>query len=241
MSTSDIANPNNLSTSMPENVAQAVLESVETANATEPWLDTTALPTHAMTDTGERETVLASIPLPIRADTTELEQALQQMMTAIEGLHSAFDSKIRYDTSKQQTIDALHEELQLHREGLHFRLLRPIFLDLIDMYNDLDKLLKREDAVTPSSENEVRLWRNLESFQATIEEVLYRNGVEAYTEASDRFVAQRQRALKTLTTENADLDGAIAERVRKGFAYEGRVLRPETVVIYKFVQRSRGA
>ena len=174
--------------------------------------------------------------LPVLA-VTEVQRALQQVVDGIQTLQRAFDSKIRYDESKQQTIDALHKELQLHREGLHFRLLRPIFLDLIGMYSDLNELLKHADRDTPFSATEARQLRNLQSFQGSIEEILYRNGVETYAEDGDKFVAQRQRSVKIIETDRSDLDGMIAESVRKGFMYDNRVLRPEAVVVYKFAEQ----
>jgi len=58
-----------------------------------------------------------------------------------------------------------------------------------------------------------------------------------YSEAGEQLVAQRQRATKTIATDVAEQHGRVAEKLRKGFAYEGRVLRPETVVTYKFVEQ----
>lgn len=239
MSTIDGANRSEFSPSKSDNAGELGVDEVVTVNAAEPIADAVDPSPPIIVGSEEGENMAVSSLSAPEVGVTELETVLRQMTTTIESLQSAFDSKIRYDDSKQQTIDTLHQELQLHREGLHFRLLRPIFIELIDMYIDLDKLLKRDAAATPQPENEVRLLRNLESFQSTIEEVLFRNGVVAYVEEGERLVAQRQRALKTIETEDPTLDGAIAERMRKGFAYEDRILRPETVTIYKLVRRSQ--
>ena len=75
-----------------------------------------------------------------------------------------------------------------------------------------------------------------ESFQTDIEDILYRYGFEAYsTNIEDvEFDSKRQRIAKTLTTDDISRDRKIAERLRKGFIYEGNIIRPEMVSVYTF-------
>jgi molecular chaperone GrpE len=41
--------------------------------------------------------------------------------------------------------------------------------------------------------------------------------------------------LKTIETTDSTLDKHVARSLRKGFSYENRILRPEQVVVYKFM------
>jgi molecular chaperone GrpE len=163
----------------------------------------------------------------------EVTRSLQLLMAEMQRLREDFDTKVKYDESKERLIDSLHRELQVYREGLHFKILKPVFIDLIAMYDDLGKLIDAMLAKDPSSASS-QMVQNLGSFQETIEETLRRNGVDAFTLEESTFLASKQRILKVLDTSDPAQDKQIGRRVRKGFEYEGRVLRPEIVEIYKY-------
>ena len=163
----------------------------------------------------------------------EVSRSLQLLMAEMQRLREDFDTKVKYDESKERLIDSLHRELQVYREGLHFKILKPIFIDLIAMYDDLGKLIDAMLAKDLASAS-TQMVQNLESFQETIEETLRRNGVDAFTLEESTFVASKQRILKVIDTTDPAQDKQVVRRVRKGFEYEGRVLRPEIVEIYKY-------
>ena len=163
-----------------------------------------------------------------------IAQHLRSLLTEMQSLRQDFDTKVKYDESKEHLIDTLHRELQAYREGLHFRILRPLFLDLITMYDDLGKIVDALQAKNSDSSPQ-QVIQNFASFQETIEEILQRHGVEAFYAEESTFIPSRQRVLKVLPTTDPTQDKHIVRRVRKGFAYESRVLRPEIVEIYKYV------
>lgn len=161
----------------------------------------------------------------------EIQRGIQQVLEAIQSLRHDFETKIKYDETKERQITLLHNELQEQRQGLHFRILRPLLLDLIALYDDIAKLLEStaEESLTANQSR-----RNLESIQQSIEEMLRRNGVEPFTVEGDAVSIERQRVLKVLPTSEPLLDKKIAQRLRTGFSFEGRVLRPEWVEVYRY-------
>ena len=165
---------------------------------------------------------------------SEIIQRFDTLLAEMHSLRHDFDTKVKYDESKERLIDTLHLELQAYREGLHFKTLRPLFLDLIAMYDDLGKVVDDMQAKDSNSFLH-QIIQNFSSFQETIEEMLRRNGVDAFCVEESAFVPSRQRVLKALTPADPTQDKQIARRVRKGFSYESRVLRPEIVDIYKYV------
>ncbi len=165
--------------------------------------------------------------------------SVQSLTTAISALRQDFDTKIKYDESKQQLIDSLHQELQAYRDGLHFRILRPILLDLISIYDELGALI--ENASAEASAVPRQVIDNLSALQESIEETLYRNGVEAFSVEQETFLASRQRNVRVIATTDRQKNNQIARRVRKGFVYEGTLLRPEVVESYKFTPASPSA
>ncbi|MBA3532711.1 MAG: nucleotide exchange factor GrpE [Ardenticatenales bacterium] len=172
----------------------------------------------------------------MQLDPHTLWTAIQGLVEGIEALQRGFDSKLKYDSSKERIIDTLHQELQAYREDMHFKILRPLFMDLITLYDDLGNLIKHAAPPENNGDSEGRSRRNLESLQESIEEILYRNGVAAYHDEGDKVLANRQRSIKTISTDQLERDRLIAERLRKGFEYEGKILRPEIVSTFKFVE-----
>ena len=156
---------------------------------------------------------------PLLHTIADAKQTLQQAMS---DLQQSFDSKLKYDKSKDNVINTLHQELQTMRLGLHFKILRPIFIDLIAMYDDMEKLMPDQPDGT------------LRGFQDSIEEILNRNDVEIFCNEGDAFNAQCQRANRTVSTEDPELNRQIAYRLSKGFRYENRILRPELVATYRY-------
>jgi molecular chaperone GrpE len=177
------------------------------------------------------------MPVALEASDTALMNAVQQLIGTMEQLRQDFDTKIKYDASKERQIDSLHSELQAYRAGLYFKILRPVMLDLISMHDDLTRLIEG----IPRGEGTIsvaQVLKNLESFQSTIEEVLQRNGVEPYSVEGEAFVSGRQRALQAVETTESSLDKQVARRVSKGFEYDEKILRPELVMTYRSVSRT---
>ena len=164
----------------------------------------------------------------------EETEILQSIRDRIEALHEAFEMKIKYDTVKDKVIDDLHREVRTYRDDFVFKLLRPVFLDLIAMHDDISSIVRH----TPVDENGnpelATMVDNLVSFQVTVEEILSRNGIEVYSDPGDELLPGRQRATRMTPTDQPDLHMKLSERVRKGFAYGSRVLRPEMVHVYRY-------
>jgi molecular chaperone GrpE len=156
----------------------------------------------------------------------------QQVLAEILALRQDFETKLLYDATKERQVEALHRELQAHKQGIQSSLLRPIFHDLIAMHDDLGKHIEHAASSDPSGAAG-SVAQNLASFQQTVEETLRRNGVETFTLPGSVFNGERQRSLQTIDTADPTLDRQVARRIRKGFEYEGRVLRPELVATYR--------
>jgi molecular chaperone GrpE len=158
---------------------------------------------------------------------------LQPLLEEITRLRHDFDTKVKYDESKERLIDSLHRELQAHREGLTFRILRPLLLDLISLYDEFDTFSSYTRLQeTPEA---VKLFGHMHVFQENIEDILYRHGVEVFIVEQETFLPSQQRNIRTIPTTEQAQDKHIARRVRQGFRYEEKVLRPEMVEIYKYV------
>jgi molecular chaperone GrpE len=149
------------------------------------------------------------------------EPLKQEILTALTALQEVFDAKIRYDEVRERQIAALHDELEAHRRGLYLQILKPVLLDIIGLYDDIaktDSAMAGERAFLLNS----------------VEEILRRYGAETFACEGNAVDRSRQRVIDTESTDSADLDRLVAHRVRPGFGLDGRVLRPEWVVAYRY-------
>lgn len=164
--------------------------------------------------------------------TEEDSQFQAEIRDALIGLRRDFESKLMYDESKQRQLDVLHAELETYRRGFHFQLLRPIITDLISLYNDMDRVFARlagHELSTPVA-------HEVAQFRDQVEEILRRNGVERFTTPGEEFDAKRQRVVAFVETTDPTLDKHVAEHLRPGVEYEGKIVtQPEQVSAYRFV------
>lgn len=147
----------------------------------------------------------------------KLERGLAELRTIVE-------RDRRAEETREKIVDRLHAELQLYKEDLVAKMMRPIFLDLIHLHDDLGK---RAEALGDGEAAGM-----LAEYQKEIEDILYRQGVEAYEAEGSSFDPRRQRAVTTVACEEPSLVKTVAARIRKGFASGDRIIRPESVSVY---------
>jgi molecular chaperone GrpE len=167
------------------------------------------------------------------ADSTRVVEAIRALEGALgkrlDALQTLFDREIRAEATREKVVDRLHAELQEYKQDLLLNTLRPVFVDLIQLHDDIDKLIHAQD----NAEGEVaRLLGLMRGFQQAIEDILYRQGVEPFTGDGPTFDPRRQRAVATVPTDDPALAKAVAARHRKGFRAGEKVIRPEIVSVY---------
>ena len=157
------------------------------------------------------------------------------MNRKLDALQTLFDREIRAEATREKVVDRLHAELQEYKQGLLMGILRPVFVDLIQLHDDMGKMVAARGEDT---EGEVgRLLDLIRGFQQGIEDILYRQGVEPFALEGDAFDPRRQRALSTVPTDDPDRNKRVATRLRKGFQAGDKVIRPEMVTVYSYKEK----
>ena len=94
-------------------------------------------------------------------------------------MQTLFDREIRAEATREKVVDRLHAELQEYKQDLLLNALRPVFIDLIQLHDDIGKM-----AVAPprrGGRDASAGWSSLmRGFQQGIEDILYRQGVEPF-------------------------------------------------------------
>lgn len=185
-------------------------------------------------------TEASASPGQLADDSGALSQAdpdlLRRIAAAVGDLQESFESKIRYDEVREHQVQAMHQELDSHRKGLYQQILKPVLTDLVGVYDDISSALPKPGTTGTASlaDGEGRLIRMMASLRDSVEEILERNGVTAFTAEGDVIDRSRQRVIELTGTDQPDLDRRLAARLRPGFELDGRVLRPEWVTAYRY-------
>jgi len=171
------------------------------------------------------EIALDAPPAPDDATAGAVHALADRLDRRLDTLQNAFDREIRAEATREKVVDRLHAELQEYKQDLLLNTLRPVFIDLVQLHDDIGKV-----AAAPTEGG--RLAGLLEGFQQGIEDILYRQGVEPFEVEGDAFDPRRQRAVATVPTDDPALNKTVAARLRKGFRAGDRVIRPEIVSVY---------
>jgi molecular chaperone GrpE len=156
-------------------------------------------------------------------------------------LQSSVDRESRAEAAREKVIDRLHAELQDYKQDLLLNTLRPVFIDLIQLHDDIGKVAIPPAEAPGEAADEARKWVSLlEGFQKGIEDILYRQGVEPFEVEEETFDPRRQRAVAPVPTGDESLNKKVAARLRKGFRAGDRVIRPEIVSVYAFKKEAPG-
>lgn len=193
----------------------------------------------AAADASPTEQVFDPVPPEAPADDEQVMNALHALGDRfdrrLDQLQNLFDREIRAESTREKVVDRLHAELQEYKQDLLLNTLRPVFIDLIQLHDDIGKVAvappEGEDEGDGRSEAR-RLVTLMEGFQQGIEDVLYRQGVEPFHVEGDSFDPRRQRAVATVATDEPARNKTVAARHRKGFRSGERVIRPEVVSVY---------
>ncbi|MEP6685241.1 MAG: nucleotide exchange factor GrpE [Verrucomicrobiota bacterium] len=141
------------------------------------------------------------------------------------------------ESVNQRLFDSLHHELISYRDNfLHESLQKPFIRDLVVLFDDLTGLLAQLET-SGKSEPEgvpVSLWHNnLENAIHSIVEILHRLEVSEI-EPKEKVDRTYHRVVTYEPTDFAEEEGRIVMRVRRGFLWRGKVLRPEEVIAKRF-------
>ncbi len=176
----------------------------------------------------EEPEATVAIPDEIPSDSaiTALGEALHRKL---DSLHTLFEREIRAEATREKVVDRLHAELQEYKQDLLLNVLRPVFVDLIQLHDDIGKIVESRQAVEGETGGLLALMRG---FQQGIEDILYRQGVEPFYNEDQAFDPRRQRAVATTPTEDPAANKTISARHRKGFRAGEKIIRPEIVSVF---------
>jgi molecular chaperone GrpE (heat shock protein) len=133
----------------------------------------------------------------------------------------------------QKLFDTMHAEMISYRDNfVRESLQKPFIRDLLVLFDNLSGIAAQIEQTTAGDESrpgDARIRENLNNTLHFLFEILHRlevNEIEP-TEKADRNL---HRVVSVEPTDCPEEDGCIVKRVKRGFTWHDRVLRPEEVV-----------
>ena len=137
------------------------------------------------------------------------------------------------ETVNQRLFDSLHDELLKYRDNfLHESLQKPFIHDLVHLYDDLTSLADqlRNSAGEQKKRGNVAQWRdNLDNAIHSLIEILHRFEVKEI-DAQETVDRALHRVVSYEPADFEEEDGQIVMRLKRGFFWRGRLIRPEEVI-----------
>jgi molecular chaperone GrpE (heat shock protein) len=141
------------------------------------------------------------------------------------------------ESVNQQLFDSLHAELLKYRDNfLHESLQKPFIHDLVYLYDHLNGLCEQLStaAQEEGKRSHVAQWRdNLENAIHSLVEILHRFDVKEI-EPRERVDRACHRVINYEPADFPEEDGTIVMRVKRGFVWREKLIRPEEVIAKRF-------
>jgi molecular chaperone GrpE (heat shock protein) len=156
----------------------------------------------------------------------------EQHFQRIEDHLAAIRSK---ESVNQKLFDSLHAELRKYRDDfLHETLQKPFIHDLLHLYDDLCCLGDELRTAAQEKGKRVAQWYdNLENAIHSLVEILHRFEVTEI-EAEDRVNLAYHRVISYERADRPEEDGRIVTRLKRGFIWRGKLIRPEEVIAKRY-------
>ena len=179
------------------------------------------------------------------ADKLGLADRIQSMekllLSQFERFASEVDKQLasirNTESVNQQLFDSLHAELLKYRDNfLHESLQKPFIHDLVYLYDHLNGLCEQlsSAAQEKAKRSRVSQWRdNLENAIHSLVEILHRFDVREI-EPRERVDRAFHRVINFEPADFPEEDGTIVMRVKRGFVWRGKLIRPEEVIAKRF-------
>ncbi len=170
-----------------------------------------------------------------------MEALEESMVRKFESLHFAkLEQQLAAirdsETVNQKLFDSLHQELLSYRDNfVRDSLQKPFIRDLLVLFDDLSRILAQASTATEAETASMtpQLRDNLENTLHFLVEILHRLEVTEIEqiETVDRTL---HRVVSVEPAGTAEEDGRIVARVKRGFLWREKVLRPEEIVVRRF-------
>lgn len=209
--------------------------------AAQPWLEPVEPGAQVMRPEDNGHVAGEPTAVPV-TDAPPLPAELTLRLAAVEAALAEMARRFADDSdralARERVIDRQHAEIERLRSAERAGQLRPVVTDLCRLRNGL----LRQAGTVPAEMTGPRVATLLESFAATVEEMLERCGVVVLPgEVGAAFAPSRQQVAAVVEIDDPERDGTVAEVVQDGYAEidGGKVVVPARIRLHRYVMKEQ--
>jgi molecular chaperone GrpE (heat shock protein) len=201
---------------------------------------------HEKLELGLSDEALVKLETDAQSGTTQINAAgetnrllmmkIEEIQQRLDHLHEEFQGKLKYDAHKDRIIDHLHQELQEYKNDIIKKHVQSLIMDLIKVIDDARKFTEHYRTKDSSSADMAKLLDFLDNIPSDLEDILHWQGIKTFIGSGSAFDPCRQRVLKKIETIDQSKDKTVAESLRPGYEWDGKVVRPEMVSVYFYTE-----
>ena len=194
--------------------------------------DTVPIETEQVAKKAEEQNVAAvSLPDDVEKRLGSLELNLSGVREVVEAISCKLDS----NQHREGLIDKLHAENQHLKSGIYQKLMLPFVNEIIFLIDDYTKLRKNYEGKEVAEIDTGELLKQFCGIVDDLEDALCKNGIEAHESATGSVADfAKQRIIKTVPSDKPEKDKTVCACLKKGFVFEGKIIRQEQVSCYKY-------
>lgn len=162
---------------------------------------------------------------------------ISALSSEVEELSSQVAAGNRAIAVHEQIENNLNTELQRYKNDFYDKLASPFLMQFIGLYMDItEECEELEEELEKAPDNDFLKMhlKSLRYYADSVRGALTNNGVEIKTpEPGSKYDYKEQRISKTVPADDPELRDCIASVRSSAFIYNGKILRPAKVVVYK--------
>ncbi len=185
-------------------------------------------------DEGRMTSVFGKEEESVEPHEEDVGDRLYEISAKLDALQTQFLTKLENDAFKDKLIDTLHRELQAYKNDLVKKHVQSIVMDVIKIIDDIRKLSEHYHSMKPEELEPAKLLQLLERIPGDLEDLFSYQGVKPFTCYGSEFDPSRQRVLKRIDTSDPLEDRKVAESLKPGYEWDGKIIRPEIVSVYLY-------
>ncbi len=165
-------------------------------------------------------------------DQDQVDQLNEILLNTQEQCQMMEQVLIEQIKKKDSQIDLLHKELEYYKQDQADKLINQAMKELISLRNQLLKTIQSESWENMS---EKELKKTLIYLEEDMTDLLQRQEIDPFTSLpGENFDAGKHKAT-VIPTDDDSLDRKVQKSTSPGYIKRGKVLIPESVVIYRKV------
>jgi molecular chaperone GrpE (heat shock protein) len=167
-----------------------------------------------------------------------MQENLEKLARSMRGVEDhllkvaeAYQRIAQGEKRKKQAYDQLYEELRQYKDDFLLRAQKPLFMDIILLYDGLSRTIRTFEDVEEEALPKAEVLESLRHSLEEVQEVLYRRDIEPIEERPETLQIEYQKPVQRIETDNPEEDREVVSIVRDGFRMNGAILRPQEVVV----------